>query len=166
MKRCFFVVRFSFVAVAWLFLLLLSSCASKQKTNLRSAHLESRETEQTELFVNKQVEAAGYWYRDSSQLVEQFLIYPEGAVEINANGFVGNAKAVLWLRQQRAQRELASNQSFIEETIQHEEGRERATLSETEVASSVKTTGFASLRWGIGISLLLLVLVYWYWRKR
>ncbi|WAC39050.1 hypothetical protein [Pedobacter sp. SL55] len=100
MKRSFFVVRFSFIVVAWLFLLLLGSCSSKQRWMQRQQQTEKVETQQAQLLASQTQLAHRYWQNDSTALKEQVLIYPDGAIQFGPDGFVGRAKAVVLLRQQ------------------------------------------------------------------
>jgi len=166
MKRCFFVVRFLFIVIGWLFLLLLCSCASKQRTVQQQQHKESLQTQQEMLTARKQHEVYSGWYNDSSALTEQVVIYPYGSIKFGREGFVGNAKAVVVVRQQNQQRKAKVNHTLTAEKMDSQKVEKQANMEQSAERTISKRINFASLRWGIAVICVLAAIVYWYWRKR
>ena len=94
------------------------------------------------------------------------LIYPDGAIKFGTEGFVGNAKAVLLLRQQNQQREAKANHTLTAEKMDSQKANEQATIEQSAERTISKRSSFASLRWGIAVIFVLAAIAYWYWRKR
>ncbi len=162
MKRSFFVIRFSFIVVAWLFLLLLGSCASRQRWVQRQEQTAKFETQQAQLLASQTELAYRYWQNDSTVLKEQVLIYPDGDIQFGPDGFVGKAKKVVLLRQQDQKRQSTGLLTSAQETLQKQEQRAISQIQQSEKEVQTQTQRWLSL----GAVVLLLALGYWYWRRR
>ena len=146
--------------------LLCCACASKQKAT-QQQKLSASSVIQKEHLVTEKVGFSRYeWQNDSSQLREQVLIYPEGDMEFGPRGFVGQAKAVLWLRQQNQHSEQVSNLNGEKESLQQAQLKEVVQVQQEQRLSEQKKFSFGSLRWVFLLLMLCVALFYWFWRKR
>ncbi|MFN0293143.1 DUF4381 domain-containing protein [Pedobacter helvus] len=160
----FFVIRFSFILVTWLFLLLLGSCSSKQRWVQRQQQTAKFETQQAQLLASQTQLVRRYWQNDSSSIKEQILIYPDGAIQFGPYGFVGKAKALVLLRQQDQKRQSTGMLTSTNEVLQKQEERAISQTKQSEKEVQTQTQRWLSL--GAVMLMVLLALAYWYWRKR
>ena len=146
--------------------LLCCACASKQKATLKQKLTAGREVQQEKLATEKVGFSIQHWQSDSSQLQEQVLIYPDGNIQFGPTGFVGQAKAVLWLRQKNQQSHKTSTLTAKKERVQQEEVKEVVQVQQEQRLSAQKKFSFAQLRWVFFLLLLIAAGAYWFWRKR